>query len=678
MKRSILLAVLTLFVAVSASAQRKVLIEEFTSSTCGPCAGTDPLMEEFEVAYHDKIVVLKYHQNYPAAGDIMYTAYPEGFDRGNLYSVHQTGIPWVQFNGVTNKNPGFGLDTLTSITDRVMDLSPVYYNLGVTQQITADSIIASITVNSGAAIDPEARLVVVIAEANVLHQGSNGRMYHTAAVRYAIPGFATDGTPTGSPLNVAANSQGTFRFAAKLKSQWNLGLLQVVAFVQNPTSKMVMGVETNKPSVFVERDGSYLAVVGSSTENAHWKVRNAGTTSQSVKLTSTMSKTAPYTSAIRDLQGNDLSVTPIALAPGEEKQVVVSITTSGANIESQNYSINIATADNVGITGAAGLAFPGDAKNVFIDAGVGSYQGTYLGAPNYRSALTKALGTSNPLVTLAYADMNEAFPSLNRFENIFWASGYGQGIYPGVGDLTQSDTNKIRGFISNGGNIAFSSMTMAGAFHDAGWGDFVEEIFGVIADPALNGTWDELIGIESDILGQGFTGTGITGMGASMPLEVSTVNPTSRAAFMNNIDEIVGVHTDHTGGGKALYMAFEPGNISTRSQREAIVKRIVDWFNGTLDVAPSTEKNGIVLKQNYPNPFNPGTTFGFELPESGRVTLTIQDMMGREVATVLESEHRNAGANIAHFNASDLASGNYVYVLTVNGVRIERKMTLAK
>jgi hypothetical protein len=66
------------------------------------------------------------------------------------------------------------------------------------------------------------------------------------------------------------------------------------------------------------------------------------------------------------------------------------------------------------------------------------------------------------------------------------------------------------------------------------------------------------------------------------------------------------------------------------------------------------------LYDNYPNPFNPSTTIKFELPKSSHVSLTVYDILGREVS-VLVNEKREAGAYEVKFDGSNLASGVYFY-----------------
>lgn len=83
------------------------------------------------------------------------------------------------------------------------------------------------------------------------------------------------------------------------------------------------------------------------------------------------------------------------------------------------------------------------------------------------------------------------------------------------------------------------------------------------------------------------------------------------------------------------------------------------------------------LSQNYPNPFNPTTQIDFTLPDAGFTSLKIYDMLGREVATLV-NEDMTAGAYTVDFDASNLSSGTYVYQLVSGSTKISKKMVLMK
>ncbi len=91
------------------------------------------------------------------------------------------------------------------------------------------------------------------------------------------------------------------------------------------------------------------------------------------------------------------------------------------------------------------------------------------------------------------------------------------------------------------------------------------------------------------------------------------------------------------------------------------------------DKVPSTYE----ISQNYPNPFNPATKINYQLPQTGLVTLKIYDILGKEVATLV-NEQKNQGRYSVNFDASRLASGVYIYQLRVKDYVGSKKMLLIK
>ena len=83
------------------------------------------------------------------------------------------------------------------------------------------------------------------------------------------------------------------------------------------------------------------------------------------------------------------------------------------------------------------------------------------------------------------------------------------------------------------------------------------------------------------------------------------------------------------------------------------------------------------LFQNYPNPFNPTTQITYQLSEPGFVRLIVYDVLGREVATLID-DYQAVGNHSINFDASRLASGLYIYRLTSGANSISKKMLLLK
>ncbi len=83
------------------------------------------------------------------------------------------------------------------------------------------------------------------------------------------------------------------------------------------------------------------------------------------------------------------------------------------------------------------------------------------------------------------------------------------------------------------------------------------------------------------------------------------------------------------------------------------------------------------LSQNYPNPFNPSTKIAYTLGNNAQVTLTIYNIVGEKVATLV-NEYKNAGTYTVNFNASTLSSGVYFYEIKADAIRLVKKMSLLK
>ena len=83
------------------------------------------------------------------------------------------------------------------------------------------------------------------------------------------------------------------------------------------------------------------------------------------------------------------------------------------------------------------------------------------------------------------------------------------------------------------------------------------------------------------------------------------------------------------------------------------------------------------LHQNYPNPFNPSTTVTYTLDRSGPVELSVYDLLGRTVSTLVDGVQL-AGNHEVRFNADDLPTGTYIYRLRAGAETLTRTMILVR
>jgi hypothetical protein len=128
-----------------------------------------------------------------------------------------------------------------------------------------------------------------------------------------------------------------------------------------------------------------------------------------------------------------------------------------------------------------------------------------------------------------------------------------------------------------------------------------------------------------------------------------------------------------------------PGSINLR-QFLATQRIIVDgiivstlWSDVVTDVINAEISNPVEFKlsQNYPNPFNPSTTISYEISERSFVTLKIYDVLGNEIATLV-NEEKPAGSYEIEFGGTGLQSGVYFYRLQAGSFIETKKMVLMK
>ncbi len=174
-----------------------------------------------------------------------------------------------------------------------------------------------------------------------------------------------------------------------------------------------------------------------------------------------------------------------------------------------------------------------------------------------------------------------------------------------------------------------------------------------------------------------------TKLGLAVPFDINNVDPTM-VAFSDSGEKIWELRDVNSHDYGAFY------SIAWDNQNYLIGTAILGYNPWSLQLskyslpgitAVKEESSRIPekfsLSQNYPNPFNPSTDISFSVPQSGEVTLKIYDLLGREVATLINKE-LNAGTYSTKFEAGNLASGVYIYRLSARNFSSTKKMVLLK
>ena len=157
---------------------------------------------------------------------------------------------------------------------------------------------------------------------------------------------------------------------------------------------------------------------------------------------------------------------------------------------------------------------------------------------------------------------------------------------------------------------------------------------------------------------KGFTETAVQFNSASYPVTIQW-------QAMTSTNGVVVV------GGKEYSLASAGSAIVNNAQTSVSVKL------GPAVVMPNKPRV-FALYQNYPNPFNPSTTIRFDLAQDAPVTLKLYNILGQEVATLINNQPFAAGSYSRQFRLDNLSSGVYMYRISAGSYTAVRKMLLLK
>jgi len=157
-------------------------------------------------------------------------------------------------------------------------------------------------------------------------------------------------------------------------------------------------------------------------------------------------------------------------------------------------------------------------------------------------------------------------------------------------------------------------------------------------------------------------------------VDISNPESISEVGYYDTYDSTL---TEPFHGAWGAFPFFNSGKILISDMESGL---FVVYFSGSVVSVPgggTGVPSEFSLRQNYPNPFNPTTTIPFDLPEGGRIRLSVYDLLGREVAAVAD-DVLPAGSHSVLFSAGQLPSGTYFYRLQSPGGVMTRKMSLVR
>ncbi|MDP4116982.1 MAG: T9SS type A sorting domain-containing protein, partial [Bacteroidota bacterium] len=196
-----------------------------------------------------------------------------------------------------------------------------------------------------------------------------------------------------------------------------------------------------------------------------------------------------------------------------------------------------------------------------------------------------------------------------------------------------------------------------------------------------------VFGIKTDQFGKSFTSlklVGNEGANNESMLDV-LVSPDNSFNFSFTFDTTTveggGGWKQFTNGGKVFFLPFgfeSINNTLSSNTRNQLMGSVLNWFYNITSVENSLPGNmSYTLGQNYPNPFNPSTVISFSVPKAGLVTLKVYNLLGQEVATLVNSNLQANNYKVT-FDAKNLTSGVYFYTIKAGDFSLSKKMIFIK
>jgi uncharacterized lipoprotein YddW (UPF0748 family) len=290
--------------------------------------------------------------------------------------------------------------------------------------------------------------------------------------------------------------------------------------------------------------------------------------------------------------------------------------------------------------------------------------------------------------------------SINDYETVVWFLGD-----ESTADETFNSTekSKVMSFLQNGGNLFVSGAEIGWDLGRTGsstiadisfYNNFLKAEYVKDAPGDQSGTYYTVeanagsifSGMDPFLFDDGTHGT----IDVDWPDAINGVNgginslTYSGAPSTSNNAAVVyqGTFPNSSTAGAMVYFAFPFETVYPQSVRIELMSKILDYFYLPLSIDDSGSKPAdYYLSQNFPNPFNPSTIIQYSVPKSGYVTLKVYDVLGKEVAVLVDG-FINSGSHQVRFDAQSLSrpisSGVYFYTLKAGEFSTTKKLMLQK
>jgi Secretion system C-terminal sorting domain len=569
------------------------------------------------------------------------------------------------------------LSDLVIMAYRVLPRSQCKEGIIFSTHIFGHRPIVWVTVTTGAT-QPTAtdlNLGVVLTQRFQQFLGANRRPMYTDIVLTAIPQLQSSGA-LNNPFSQTENSTVTYRYATKVGT-WDLTQLVAVAFIQSigGVGEPVYQSAWDVPQINVYANGFNFdpmpLLAGNANSSATFYLINNTSSSQTFKIASGLTTPANYSLKIAGITSLDDST--LTIPAGGTDSVIASVSVSGSALTTPAYIVKFSTLDSIGIGGGSEVAFGQNIPHVVVNCTTETDKAELSGVET--SLTNSGFGAIGPITYQAWEELFGlgAANDWSQFKTVWYDDQYNFGIQ------YLTDTSLITTFLNNGGNFAMSAPDFAYFFSAelsqegaVGTDEWMNNVFHIENLNLVQGGYSSVEGVVGDPIGSAVTGH----IAISAPIYTQTMFPVDDSAhgvYIDPSDDSVAFRVT-SNGGKVFYSSFDLGGITT-TKRDAMVQAIMDWFYPSSAGVANTSATACSLNPVYPNPITNTATISYTIPDHRYITLVVQDMMGRTIASLVNQEE-DAGQYTAPFDASQLANGTYVCTLTAGDFKAYTKMTV--
>jgi hypothetical protein len=667
MKKALLSSLILISGVTASFGQRLVLLEHFTQASCGPCASQNPALNALLDNNTTKVVAIKYQTSWPGtdpmnaanptdvASRVTYynvTGVPNSVMDGNFYNGSPGGVNQTNINTRNSAAPG----VITKVSYTVRDnVAPMNDSMIVTATVKATSQVPAGYILHTVAIERE----IEFASA----PGTNGEKKFESVMKKMLP------TASGTTLPAIAAGDSvsyTYKFSLVRANgtdvYYNLGQASAVAFVQNNSTKEVLGASYDEPR-------PWLAVARATGQKAvrmkagtdltfDFAATSKTTVDQKIKAKATITGLpAGWTTSIVSDGITYTETDSIPLPANSTKNIQLVV--SGPNdavlnkkvaikVETNSYSILPGVKNTLNFTAVT------PSNILFLDIA-----GT--AAARFTAGFTAASQQYCSLTSEESGNLDSASLNPSSVKKIYYTTG---ASYSGT--LTAEKAAVFTNYLNAGGNMFVMGQDIGYEVDGVGDPDaleFYNAILGAeyVGDGATTAV--AVVKVEDDlIIAPPLTSSITLAAGStSYPDQLAVSGSSAGVAFLNYLqtDNVAAIYNEGSNW-KTVYVGFRMEAISSVPYRNALIARTNAWFDNTLTGTELKEQMA-AFAPAFPNPAKSKL---FVPVGGGSGNIVLQNIAGK---VIREVRMNNSQSSMETLSLEGIPSGIYFLQTSSNG-----------